>query len=83
MSTSKPFSAREFWVQVAALREALESGAIAHLTPEEHSHLRAAVNVVRYLDKEGCFEAAEMVQALARVVELTSDEDAPAPLVVQ
>jgi hypothetical protein len=83
MSTSKPFSAREFWVQVSALREALESGAIAHLTPEEHSHLRASINVVRYLDGEGCFEAEEQLQALARVVELTSDDDAPAPLVTQ
>lgn len=76
------FNAKQLWTQVAALREALESGETALLSPEEHSTLQATVGLLRYLDAEGCFEVTEKLQALARVSELTQD-DAPAPLVLQ
>lgn len=79
---STPFSAHLFWGQVAALRDALESGATARLTPEEHAHLTAAVALLRYLDAEKCFDAVETVQATMRSLDVT-DDDASAPLVVQ
>lgn len=79
------FDAVKLWVQVAGLRDALESGDIALLTPEQFSHFKAALALLRHLDAEGCFEAAETVHATARYLDLTHDAKggAPAPLVLQ
>lgn len=79
--TETKFDAKAFCAQVTALRAALESGEAALMSPEEYSHVCAAVSLLRYLEAEKVWEALETLQAALRHAELV--DDSPAALVLQ